>query len=64
MSKDSEQIAVLSEKVDKLEKTCEDIVTSMDSLSDQMTKYKGFVGGIIFAFTAVGTLISMWIKFK
>lgn len=53
---EQERVAVLETKVDALEKQNEEIISKLDAIATQVTKTKGFVGGIIFLVSCMFTL--------
>lgn len=64
MSEPNERIAVLESEVEALKKDQEEILKIMHEIKDEMTKYKGFLGGIAFLVSGLGvffTLFKEWI---
>lgn len=64
MSDMNERIAVLEAEVRGLKEDQQEILTCMHSIKDEMTRYKGFLGGIAFLASGVGiflTLFKDWI---
>jgi hypothetical protein len=39
-----------------------ELLSLVRNLSDQLTKYKGFVGGIVFVGSALATLVTLFAK--
>ena len=61
---DLERIAVLETKVDNLEANHKEMLQLMHDIKDEMTRYKGFLGGIAFLVSCLGialTLFKDWI---
>lgn len=58
-----ERVAVLETKMDTIEAQLEQIKEKQDTLLQNFTKYKGFVGGILFTISAIGTAIGMAISY-
>jgi hypothetical protein len=59
-----ERIAVLESEVKGLKADQQEILACMHSIKDEMTRYKGFLGGIAFLASGVGiflTLFKDWI---
>ncbi len=59
-----ERIAVLETKVDDLQDNHEELLKLMHEIKDEMTRYKGFLGGIAFIASGIGiflTLFKDWI---
>lgn len=50
----SERIVVLETEVKTLKEDLHEILLNVKEMNEQMTKYKGFLGGIAFVFSAVG----------
>lgn len=63
MQSDPERIAILEEKVEQVEKNQEVTLAKLDTLLVTMTKYKGFMGGVMFAMSAVATAIGMVVTY-
>jgi hypothetical protein len=64
MTEHVERIAVLEAEVRDLKKDQQEILQCMHSIRDEMTRYKGFLGGIAFLASGVGiflTLFKDWI---
>lgn len=53
-----ERVAVLEEKVEKIEENQELMLTKQQEILDSLTKYKGFIGGIAFVASCVVTALS------
>lgn len=59
-----ERIAILETKVDDLEDNHAELLKLMHEIKDEMTRYKGFLGGVAFIASGVGiflTLFKDWI---
>lgn len=59
-----ERMAVIENKVEALEDNHKELLKLMHEIKDEMTKYKGFLGGIAFIASGVGiflTLFKDWI---
>jgi hypothetical protein len=64
MSDMNERIAVLEAEVKGLKEDQQEILICMHSIKDEMTRYKGFLGGVAFIASGVGiflTLFKEWI---
>ena len=57
MGMEGERIAVLETQMKDLQEQLPLVIDELKSLRETMTKYKGFVGGIMFTISAVGTAI-------
>lgn len=61
---DNERIAILETKVTTLEDNHAEMLKIMHEIKDEMTRYKGFLGGIAFLVSCLGiafTLFKEWI---
>ena len=61
---DLERIAIVETKVDSLEDNHKELLKLMHEIKDEMTRYKGFLGGIAFLVSCLGiafTLFKDWI---
>lgn len=59
-----ERIVVLETEVKELKADQQEILACMHSIRDEMTRYKGFLGGVAFIASGVGiflTLFKDWI---
>lgn len=59
-----ERLAVIETKVEDLEENHAELLKLMHEIKDEMTRYKGFLGGIAFLASGVGiflTLFKDWI---
>lgn len=59
-----ERIAVLEAEVKALKEDRQEMLEIMHSIKDEMTRYKGFLGGVAFIASGVGiflTLFKDWI---
>lgn len=54
----AERLVVVETKVTSLESDIKDILQTVKTIDDQMTRYKGFLGGITFILSAVGVFWS------
>jgi len=64
MSDMNERIAVLEAEVKGLKEDQQEILVCMHSIKDEMTRYKGFLGGVAFIASGIGiflTLFKDWI---
>lgn len=64
MSDNNERIAVLEAEVKGLKEDQQEILRLMHEVKDEMTRYKGFLGGIAFIASGIGiflTLFKDWI---
>jgi hypothetical protein len=59
-----ERLAIIETKVEDLEDNHKELLKLMHEIKDEMTRYKGFLGGIAFLASGVGiflTLFKDWI---
>lgn len=64
MTESVERIAVLETEVRAMKEHQDEILKAMLEIRDEMTKYKGFLGGIAFIISCLGvalTLFREWI---
>jgi hypothetical protein len=64
MSDSYERIAVIETKVEDLEQNHKELLKLMHEVKDEMTRYKGFLGGVAFIASGIGiflTLFKDWI---
>ncbi len=55
-----ERIAVLEAEVRGMKEHQEDILKCMTGIRDEMTKYKGFIGGIAFVVSCLGVALTVF----
>ena len=64
MTDQYERLAILETKVDDLEDNHKELLKLMHEVKDEMTRYKGFLGGVAFIASGIGiflTLFKDWI---
>ena len=64
MSDQYERLAVIETKVEDLEQNHKELLKLMHEVKDEMTRYKGFLGGVAFIASGIGiflTLFKDWI---
>lgn len=64
MTDQYERLAILETKVDDLEDNHKELLRLMHEVKDEMTRYKGFLGGVAFIASGIGiflTLFKDWI---
>jgi hypothetical protein len=64
MSDHFERLAVIENKVEDLEQKHKELLKLMHEVKDEMTRYKGFLGGVAFIASGIGiflTLFKDWI---
>jgi len=64
MSDMNERLAVIETKVEDLEQNHKELLKLMHEVKDEMTRYKGFLGGVAFIASGIGiflTLFKDWI---
>lgn len=59
MEKHSERIAVLESEVKALKDHQGDILVVMHEIKSEMTRYKGFLGGIAFIVSGLGVAVTL-----
>ena len=60
MSEYSERIAVLETQVKALQENHEEMLELMHEIKDEMTRYKGFLGGIAFIASGIGIFLTLF----
>jgi hypothetical protein len=55
-----ERMAVLETKVDTLEENHKELLKLMHEIKDEMTKYKGFLGGLAFLASGIGIFLTVF----
>lgn len=60
MTDQIERIAVLEAEVQGLKKDQTEILKLMHEVKDEMTKYKGFLGGVAFLASGVGVFLTIF----
>ena len=64
MSENIERLAIIETKVEDLEQNHRELLKLMHEIKDELTKYKGFLGGVAFIASGIGiflTLFKDWI---
>lgn len=59
-----ERLAIIETKVEDLEENHKELLKLMHEIKDEMTRYKGFLGGVAFIASGIGiflTLFKDWI---
>lgn len=60
MPSENERIAVLEAKVETLTNDNKEILQCMHEIRDEMTRYKGFLGGVAFIASGVGVFLTLF----
>lgn len=60
MTDSIERIAILETEVRAMKDHQEDILRCMQNIRDEMTKYKGFIGGIAFVVSCLGIALTFF----
>ena len=60
MTDNIERLAVLETKVDDLEDNHKELLRLMHEVKDEMTRYKGFLGGVAFIASGVGIFLTVF----
>lgn len=60
MTEAAERIAVLEAEVDALKEDQREILKIMHEIKDEMTRYKGFLGGIAFLVSGLGVFFTLF----
>ena len=65
MADHGERLAVLEAKMTAVERSQNEIMEKLNAIQTQITRYHGFLGGVVFFVTGIGVfwnLIGDWIK--
>lgn len=54
-----ERLAVQEEQIDHLESKVQELSNKVDEVLSSLTRYKGFIGGIIFVMTCIGAFLKL-----
>lgn len=60
MTEQVERIAVVETKVKSLEDNHDEMLKIMHEIRDEMTRYKGFIGGIAFLVSCLGVAVAFF----
>lgn len=60
MSTENERLAILETKVTALEDNHAEMLKIMHEIKDEMTRYKGFLGGIAFLVSCLGIAFGLF----
>lgn len=60
MSDNLERIAILETKVNSLQDNHDEMLKIMHDIKDEMTRYKGFLGGIAFIASGIGIFLTLF----
>lgn len=63
MPSNEERLSVLETEMNQLQAQHNEVMKKLESLLETMTKYKGFIGGIMFALSAIGSAIGMVVTY-
>ena len=55
-----ERLAIMEAKVEDLEDNHKELLKLMHEIKDEMTRYKGFLGGIAFLASGVGIFLTLF----
>jgi hypothetical protein len=60
MSDMNERLAVIETKVEDLEANHKELLKLMHEVKDEMTRYKGFLGGVAFIASGIGIFLTLF----
>lgn len=60
MSDNIERIAILETQVKALQDNHDEMLELMHDIKDEMTRYKGFLGGIAFIASGIGIFLTLF----
>ena len=55
-----ERLAILETKVDDLEDNNKELLKLLHEVKDEMTRYKGFLGGVAFIASGIGIFLTLF----
>ena len=55
-----ERIAILETKVNDLQDNHDEMLKLMHDINDEMTRYKGFLGGVAFIASGIGIFLTLF----
>lgn len=56
----NERLAVIETKVEDLEQNHKELLKLMHEVKDEMTRYKGFLGGVAFIASGIGIFLTLF----
>jgi hypothetical protein len=56
----NERLAVIETKVEDLEANHKELLKLMHEVKDEMTRYKGFLGGVAFIASGIGIFLTLF----
>ena len=65
MADHGERLAVLESRIERVEQLQNAIMEKLEKIDKQLTRYHGFLGGVVFLATGIGVgwnLLGAWIK--
>jgi hypothetical protein len=60
MSDHFERLAIIETKVEDLEDNHKELLKLMHEIKDEMTRYKGFLGGVAFIASGIGIFLTLF----
>jgi hypothetical protein len=60
MNEHIERMVILETKVDTLEDNHKELLNLMHEIKDEMTRYKGFLGGLAFLASGIGIFLTVF----
>jgi hypothetical protein len=60
MADNIERIAILETKVNELQDNHDEMLKLMHDIKDEMTRYKGFLGGVAFIASGIGIFLTLF----
>ena len=60
MTDQIERIAIVETKVEDLEDNHKELLRLMHEIKDEMTRYKGFLGGVAFIASGIGIFLTLF----
>lgn len=54
----------IKDDIDQLRGDLKELEKNQKDILKELSRYKGFIGGVLFTFSALGAAIGMWFKYK
>lgn len=64
MTEQTERMAILETKLEAVEQINEKILARMEEMHSDLTRFKGFAGGVLFLASAIGAFLGFFWNWK
>ena len=55
---------IIKKDIDDLRDDLKELEKNQKQILTELNRYKGFIGGVLFTFSALGAAITAWIKYR